>query len=136
MKFEEALKAMREGKIVSHNNMIYYIKNDKVRAKFNDEEISTKEYSYSLDFTEIMREDWELTGKTIYDHEPIVDEVWARDGTRVHILKVGYTSVRFTDESFVPQNMGKDEFARSYTYLGTAVAPIASFFSVTSPRRK
>ena len=57
MKFEDALKAMREGKKTRLYDRVYYIKDDEIRVDWDTGE---KEYPVALVSGEILSEDWEM----------------------------------------------------------------------------
>lgn len=64
MKFEQALKAMREGKKVKHDNKIYFIKNNQLRYIRLDYETKILFFGH-LNYNEILLEDWEVVGDDI-----------------------------------------------------------------------
>lgn len=57
MKFEDALKAMREGKKVTLYDNNYYIEEDDIRMSWDAGE---KECHALLDSCEILSEDWKV----------------------------------------------------------------------------
>lgn len=57
MKFEDALKAMREGKKVTFYGHIYYIQNGEVRMDWSTGE---RDYPVTLNGNDILSEDWEI----------------------------------------------------------------------------